>query len=80
MIEFVTINGFRRAVQPEQIASVSEIGKGRSNSVVTLNNGEVLFVANTYDDIMNAYNRMTVGLPIIQDPPPVHPEDVDFNE
>ena len=52
MIEVVTINGFRRLIRIDMIASVHELVDKRSNTVIVMTNGETIFAANKYDDIL----------------------------
>lgn len=52
MIEVVTVNGYKRLIHSKYIVTVGELSEGgRSNTVITLNTGETIFVANSYSDV-----------------------------
>lgn len=58
MIEVVTTNGFRRSVHPYYIVTIAELrNSGRSNSVITLSNGESVFVDDTYESVKAKYSE-----------------------
>lgn len=53
VIEIVTTNGYRKAISKTEIATVGEIkNNGKSNSVITLKNGETIFADDRYDRII----------------------------
>lgn len=52
MIEVVTVNGFRRMINPNYIVTFNEISnRARSNTAITLTNGETVFVDDAYDSV-----------------------------
>lgn len=55
MLHVYTVNGFRKMLAISEIATISEMrDTGRSKAVITMKNGEVVFVANRYDDLERA--------------------------
>ena len=58
MIEIVTTNGFRRIIRVSVIATIGELrNNGRSNTVITLTNGEPIFADDTYDNVKHQYEE-----------------------
>ncbi|WP_086348755.1 hypothetical protein [Candidatus Enterococcus clewellii] len=58
MIELVTASGLRRSVQFERIVDICELPKEkRSSVVISLSTGEVIFVADSYDEVMDKYRN-----------------------
>lgn len=58
MIELITASGLRRSLLIENIVDVCELSAGkRSSSAITLKNGETIFVADPYDQVMKMYNK-----------------------
>ena len=52
MIEVVSTNGFRRMINPTYIVTIAELrNNGRSNTVITLPDGDKAFVDDTYDNV-----------------------------
>lgn len=59
MIEIVTTNGFRRMINVLSIATIGELRSDkRSNTVITLTNGEKIFADDNYDIILKAYRSV----------------------
>lgn len=59
MIEVITKNGYRRMIKCSLIASVGELRGESSKSVITLSNGEVIFVVDSYQELKEAYYLAT---------------------
>lgn len=56
MFEIVTTNGFRRSIKREAIMCIGELrNNGKSNTVLTLVNGETVFADEKYDDVISLY-------------------------
>lgn len=69
MIELTTVNGFRRMVRVDQVSQIAELPDSkRSNTVITLENGETIFAANSYNDVKEMYDLSRTDLEIKQEP------------
>jgi uncharacterized protein YlzI (FlbEa/FlbD family) len=54
MIEVSTVNGWRRMLNTRWIVSISELsGETGSNTVISLSNGETVFVKDAYENVID---------------------------
>lgn len=74
MIEVCTVNGYRKSIHPQSISCISELPyrEGKSKAVISLVNGQTVFIEDRYDDVMRMYNgQVTETFEVVQ---PFHPE------
>lgn len=58
MFEIVTTNGFRRMIRGSSVETIGELRNvGRSNTIITLINGERVFADETYDAVVELYKK-----------------------
>lgn len=56
ILEIVTTNGFRKAINRSEITSVGELkNNGKSNTVITLKNGDSIFADDVYDRVVEEW-------------------------
>jgi len=61
MIEVSTINGMRRMINIRSISTIGELRDEKaSNVVITLSNGETIFVRNTYEEVKKLYFEQVI--------------------
>lgn len=58
MIEVMTVGGYRKLIHTKHVVTINELSeKGKSNTVIVLDTGEAVFVANTFDEISSLITK-----------------------
>lgn len=56
ILEIITTNGFRKVINRNEIASVGELkNNGKSNTVITLKNGDSIFADDVYERVVKEW-------------------------